>query len=187
MATVYYTLSAQGRAWFNNRAEAPRAGVKVLRALAEEITENDVPRTAEQIARAAGAPVDATQKAISYLVKQGYIVIGRLPRPSEPTETPKPRIRSVEDIVKSEIRAQEARKRYEQSEKGVLAHIKYELSASGRAKNKKYWSSRGKLIQKAFRLRRNIRSMESLGVNKQLLDQERAKLAEVEAQLKKEE
>lgn len=180
MTLTYYTLTPQGKQVYSSTS-SPN---KVLKTLAELLTENDIPRTTEQIAHAGNIPVGRVQTSITSLVVQGLITTAHLPQPKEKTQTPKPRIRPIEEIVESEIRAAEARRRYNQSEKGMTAHYVYEHSEKGIIKNDKYWKEgRGRLVQRAYRIRKNIKSMQSLKIDTK--DEEK-RLAEIEAQLAKE-
>ncbi|MEM3426795.1 MAG: hypothetical protein QW212_00845 [Nitrososphaerales archaeon] len=184
---TYYLPTSKAQLWYKGKLPGPPPQeAHLLEGLMELIAENDVPRTGEQIARAARLDFKRSEGALKNLVDLGFIQVAQ-PTPTESYHTPKPRIRSIEELLESEEKARQARQRYDQSLKGVMAHIRYELSPKGLEKNKRYWQTRGKLIQKAYRLRRNIKSMTKAGSDPKLIEIERAKLAEVEAQLKREE
>jgi hypothetical protein len=144
------------------------------------LAENDLPRTDQQIARELNSSLPTILNSLASLQKEGYIQPGKLPQPGKVGETAKPRIRTAEEETMSWLRAQEARKRYDKSERGQIAHWIYETSPKGKEKNKRYWADRGKLIQRAFRLRRNIASMKVIGKD---TSQEEALLREVEKEL----
>lgn len=159
----YYTLSAKGRTWLDKGTPSPAKHLKVFSSLAGLILDNDVPRTAEQVAHAAEVDVEHSVAGLEYLIAAGFVKHGALPKPSDRGETAKPRIRPVEEIVASEERAALARKRYIDSPKGKQAHQKYEDSPKGKLKNYKYWSDpeKGRLVQKRYRLRRRLDELQA--------------------------
>lgn len=183
---TYFTLSGQGRRWFAGKERAPRSNLKVLSALAGLIQENDLPRTPEQIAHVTSLTPKAVEIALTTLIKDGYIAQAKPPQPIEKTMTPKLRVRTGEEEAARIIKEQEARRRYDHSEKGQFAHYTFEHSDKGIIKNQRYWTNRGLLIQKVYRLRKNIRTMTSHGIAKELIAQEETKLKAAEQELKQE-
>ena len=156
----YYTLTARGKAWTNDEAPNPLKHKNVLTSLAELLEENDVPRAAVQIARNISLEEDPTEQSLKYLARAGYVKHTKLPQPSEKTETPKLRVRPIEELVAAELRTTESQKKYTKSPKGKLVHSRYEESDKGRTKNIKYRHSvKGKLVHKVYRLRRRLREL----------------------------
>ncbi len=154
----YYALTSKGKAWIENEAPDPTKYQRVLAALVELITENDVPRTAEQVAHTANITPTSSATGLKYLVSKGYTKPDRPPQPSARGETPKIRLRPIEDLAAAEARAEVARTRYALGPKGRQAHSRYEHGEKGRAKNVKYWSDpdKGRKVQKKYRLRRRL-------------------------------
>jgi len=182
---MYFLPTNKAKLWYSGKGpKLPPLESQLLEGLMELMAENDVPRTGEQIARAARVDVKRAETPLKSLLELGYIQQTQ-PTPTESYHTPKPRIRPIEELIEAEEKSRLARQRYDQSLKGVMAHIKYELSPKGLEKNKRYWQARGKLVQKAYRLRRNIKSMTESGIDPKLIEVEKAKLAEVEAMLKR--
>lgn len=161
--TEYYTLSKLGKAWLDDQAKPPAKYSKVLAALAELITDSDVPRTPEQVTHLLRTPVDQTQAGLQYLTSQGYTAKARPPQPSSKGEVAKIKLRTIEQLAEAEARAQLAQQKYNRSDKGRLAHYKYEFSDRGQAKNAKYWSDpkKGRLVQKRYRLRIRLQQLQS--------------------------
>jgi hypothetical protein len=184
---MYYTLSGNGRRWFAGKERAPRSNLKVLSALAGLVQENDIPRTTEQIAHATNLTPKAVETALTTLIKDGFVAQAKPPQPIEKTMTPKLRVRTGEEEAARIIKEQESRRRYDHSEKGQFAHYKFEHSDKGIIKNQRYWRDRGLLIQKVWRIRKNIRTMTEHGIDRALIAEEEAKLKEAEAELKREE
>ena len=182
---IYFTLTQKGRAWLNNEAPDPPKNRKTLAALAELIEENDVPRAAVQIAHITNLPEDTTKRALTYLTKTGYTKRAKLPRPSEKAETPKLRVRPIEELVAAEMRTIESQKKYTRSPKGKLVHSRYEESEKGKTKNIRYRESeKGKLVHKAYRLRRRLRELTNfLAANPEKESEIRPLITEVEARL----
>jgi len=181
----YYTLTTRGKAWVNDEAPDPLKHKNVLASLAELIEESDVPRVVVQIARNINLEEDQTEQSLKYLVRAGYIKHAKLPQPSEREQTPKLRIRPIEDLVAAEMRTIESQKKYTKSLKGKLVHSRYEESEKGKAKNVKYrGSTKGKLVHKAYRLRRRLRELTNfLTAHPEKESEIRPLIIEVEARL----
>lgn len=157
---IYYTLTSKGRAWLADEAPPPAKYSKALAALAELISDNDVPYTAEQVGALIGIPQAQAPEALSHLAQAGYVKTTTPPKLTSSGGVAKIRIRSIEDLAAAEARADEARKRYARSVKGRAAHYKYEKE-KGKPKNVRYWSdpNKGRLVQKRYRLRRRIQEL----------------------------
>lgn len=159
---TYYTLTRKGQAWLADEVVPPAKHVRALAALAELIEENDVPRTPEQVATISGTPREQAPEALAYLAHTGYVAkVAAPPRPAEKGQLAKIRIRSIEELAAAEARAEEARRRYAQSEKGKAAHYKYEDSDKGKSKNVKYWKDpdKGRKVQRRYRLSRRLKEL----------------------------
>jgi hypothetical protein len=179
MPTRYFTLTTRGQG-----EEEPQSYAKVLKVLANELRENDTPRTSLQLSHLLNFTQPATETALNSLLKEGYIVTVSPPQPNK--NVAKSRLKSEEDLVRSQIKAELTRKRYAGSDKGIEASIRYEMSEKGRSKNQSYWAGeRGRLVQKAYRLRVNVDSMIAFGSPKKAIAEEKRKLKEAEAQLSK--
>ncbi len=156
----YYTLTAKGKAWTDSDVPDPPKYREVLVSLAELIEESDMPRIPVQIARNIGINEDAAKQGLKYLKTKGYVKETTPPKPSEPGETAKLRIRPIEDLVAAELRTVESQRKYTQSEKGKVVHTRYEGGEKGKVKNKRYrGTDKGKLVHKAYRLRRRLREL----------------------------
>jgi type II secretory pathway component GspD/PulD (secretin) len=192
--TVYYTLTQKGHQWLDDEVIDPPKYKKILASLAELISDNDVPRTPSQVSRVAEVTEQQATEGLISLAKIGYVALAKAPQPSEKLQTPKLRIRPMEELMAAEVRQQESQKRYLHSDKGKVVHYTYEHSEKGQTKNGRYWSSdRGKLVHKAYRLRRRLKELTAfLTLHKNqkdelgpLIQEVKVKLAEVDQQLSK--
>ncbi len=181
----YYTLTTRGKAWVDDDAPDPLKHKNVLASLAELIEENDVPRATVQIARNINLEEDQTEQSLKYLIRAGYAKRTALPRPSEKEQTPKLRVRPIEELVAAEMRTIESQQRYTRSPKGKFVHSKYEESEKGKAKNVRYRESgKGKLVHKAYRMRRRLRELTNfLVANPEKESEIRPLIIDVEARL----
>ncbi len=157
---TYFTLTQKGNEWLSNDAPDPGKHMKTLAALAELIEENDIPRTPVQVARIVSLPENTVKQHLTYLTQASYTKQAKIPQPSEKEQTPKIRIRPIEDLVAAELRTIESQKKYIRGPKGKAVHAKYEGSDKGKIKNVKYRESgKGKLVHKAYRLRRRLKEL----------------------------
>ena len=198
---AYYTLTTKGRAWLEDDAPGPAKYSKVLAALGELILENDVPRTASQVSHIAEIPEKQSSEGLTYLTASGYVKPAPIPQPSEPLETPKIRIKPIEELAVAEIKREAARERYTHGEKGIASRRKYQTSDKGKIARATYWGGvKGKLAQKLHRLNRRHRELnaflashpeekdkiqpliDSITAQIQALEKQRQKLNKKEAQ-----